>query len=539
MSFWLQQARARQHALIWILLFVILVVLVLLGVNLVYWGLAPWLPGSRINHLYVINFTVAAMMVLVAVSNYLGLKQGGHGWARQLGARQLTDYGLKPQEQCLRDVCAEMSVASMQSLPSVYVLDHESGINAMVAGLTPDDTVLMVTAGALQHLGRDELQAMMGHEFSHLADGDALLNLRLVITLSGLHALYRLGQVCSEWAVAVEGKVFILSWGLFGIGQGIRILGLGGVFLGRWLCAGISREREFLADATGVQWTRHKEAMISLLMVLREHPEYRVWQHGRAEEFSHMCFVSNENWRRWLSSHPPLKERVKALDPLALVRWRSKQRQIKTASLVPAAHGVNDALAMPFVLHQASTQVALQPVLLLGLCGVGATYTAELQGVSFAQGLALLESSMAGITGLDTLQQQQLSLAMPANLLQWVAHLRLRARYVTYVCSGHAELNDFTPQVAIVVAGWLQLVCKDTDPEHFALIMRTLGIKAGLPGKVSWKDCEQAALNLSMLVHWSRQALWDACQDAVGLAGIRTHEEEAALHALAELWQLT
>ncbi len=540
MSFWLQQARARRHALIWILLFAVLVVLVLLGVNLVYWGLSPWLPGSFITHFYIINITVAALMLLVAFSHYVGLRQGGHGWAQQLGARPLTDDKLRPQEQCLRDVCAEMAVASMQTVPAVYVLYHEPGINAMVAGLRSEDTVLIVTEGALQHLGRDELQAMMGHEFSHLAEGDALLNLRLMITLSGLHALYRLGQVCIDWSSAMEGRGFILSWGLFGIGQGVRLLGLGGVFLGRGLCAGISREREFLADATGVQWTRHKDAMISLLMVLREHPEFREWQHGRAEEFSHMCFVSQDKWQRWLSSHPPLEERVQALDPLALVRWRSRQRQIQHTNQLPVNQVDHDALSLPFVLHQASTLAAMQPLLLLGLCGAGTTYATELQGVSLVQGLALLEISMAGVMSLQAGQQQQLVEATPVNSLQWVSQLRLIARYVDYPCSGHAELKDAVPDVARVMAGWLQAICKDTDQHHFELIMRTLGLEGfGLPEKVSWKDCGQTALRLSTLARWSRQAIWDACQDAVGLVGVRTHEEEAALLALAELWQLS
>ncbi len=244
---------------------------------------------------------VAALVggCVLAVSAYRiwQLSEGGEAVAELLGARYVDPWKCSPAERRLLNVVEEMAIASGISVPPVYLLERESAINALVAGHTPHQAVIIVTHGALQQLSREELQGVMGHEFSHILNGDMALNLRLVGILAGLTWFSEQGEkLVYRAAWQAKGKsspdaVSALFGGL------VAFIGFPGSLAADAIKAAISRQREFLADAASVQFTRNPEAIAGAL------------------ELSHMFFALAVS--RWwsFSTHPPIEERIRRVDP--------------------------------------------------------------------------------------------------------------------------------------------------------------------------------------------------------------------------------
>ena len=267
---------------------------------------------------------VMAYSLSVTIRTALGLRRGGGGsLARSLGARTMVAETGDPAERRLRNVIEEMAIAASTPPPQVWVLDREASINAFAAGTTGDDAAIGITAGALRELDRDELQAVIGHEFSHILNGDMALNTRLVSWLSGLFAIETLSRRLKDWSGGsrLRFRLFFWSWHL-----AVWILhacGYVGLFIGRALQAAICRQRELLADASAVQFTRNAEALKSALLKIEAVNGTRPVLALRAAGMAHMFFASGEagvtGWlarlrEAMLETHPSIADRVRTLD---------------------------------------------------------------------------------------------------------------------------------------------------------------------------------------------------------------------------------
>jgi Zn-dependent protease with chaperone function len=249
------------------------------------------------------------------------LSAGGEAVALMLGGRAVNPQTRDPAERRLLNVVEEMALASGIPVPPVYVLEHESGINAFAAGHQPGDAVVAVSAGALRYLTREELQGVMGHEFSHILNGDMRLNLRLIGIVYGILVLAVIGYYVMRSAGYVsrgsrkeQGGAAVV---LFLLGLTFAILGSLGVFLGKLIKSAISRQREFLADASSVQFTRYPSGLAGALKKIGGLAEGSRIRDAHAEEISHMFFGSawGNSFFQLFATHPPLAERIRRWEP--------------------------------------------------------------------------------------------------------------------------------------------------------------------------------------------------------------------------------
>src|SRR4051812_7989234 len=238
----------------------------------------------------------------------LSLARGGRAVAELLDGRLGNPNSTDAQERKLLNIVEEMAIASGVPVPQVYVMDGEPGINAFAAGHSASDAAVSVTRGALTMLTRDELQGVIAHEFSHLLNGDMKLNLRLMGLIFGILCLTVIGRVL----IRTSGKKNPLPL----LGLALIIIGWVGVLFGRLIQAAVSREREFLADASAVQFTRNPSGLAGALKKIGGLAEGSQLQTNRAEEASHFFFANGLKSRFFgFATHPPLIERIKALDP--------------------------------------------------------------------------------------------------------------------------------------------------------------------------------------------------------------------------------
>ena len=217
----------------------------------------------------------------------------------------------------LLNVVEEMAIASGVPVPPVYVLP-EQGINAFAAGHAPGDSVVAVSQGCLKYLTRDELQGVVAHEFSHILYGDVLLNLRITALIFGISALSQIGWVLMQMMPSRSSDKDDKSGGIRFLGLGLYLLGLGGAFFGWLIQAAVSRQREFLADASAVQFTRNPEGIGGALKKIGGLKAGSLITNPHAGEMSHM-FIANafsgQRITNLFATHPPLAERILRLDP--------------------------------------------------------------------------------------------------------------------------------------------------------------------------------------------------------------------------------
>lgn len=330
MDFFGQQARARTKTTALVLYFVLAVVFIIAAVYVAsllilhftqtpaefgapsafatWRSIAPW--DAELFGWVVIG-TLGVVMAGAAYK-FLRLSRGGSEVAEELGGRLLATDPTDADERRLRNVVEEMALAAGVPVPKVYVLDNDAGINAFAAGHSAKDAAIGITRGGLTLLTRDELQGVIGHEFSHLLNGDMRLNIRIMGVLFGI--------VC----LTVIGRVLLYARGGGNRGRGAPVMLLGvallvigalGVLFGRLIQAALSRQRELLADASAVQFTRNPAGLAGALRKIGSVGSRIDSPH--AGEASHMFFENglNKPAFAWLATHPPLAERIRAIDP--------------------------------------------------------------------------------------------------------------------------------------------------------------------------------------------------------------------------------
>ena len=260
-----------------------------------------------------IALAVIAVVGLASLFRISQLKSGGQSIAEQMGGRLINVNPRTASEKRLLNIVEEMSIASGSAVPSVYIID-EPGINAFAAGYQPADAVIGVTQGAIERLNRDELQGVIAHEFSHIFNGDMRLNLRLIGLIYGIMVIAIAGRYLLEGGrYSNKDRSAAISIGLV-----LMLLGYLGVFFGNIIKSAISRQREFLADASAVQFTRSQMGIAGALRKIGGMSKRSLWQNHDATEVSHMLFSQGLNFRffnRLMATHPPLDKRIKRLYP--------------------------------------------------------------------------------------------------------------------------------------------------------------------------------------------------------------------------------
>jgi len=246
-----------------------------------------------------------------SLSKILELSQGGSVVATSLGGRLINPNATNPDERKLLNIVEEMAIASGIPVPQVYVLPGERGINSFAAGNSPSDAAVAVTS-ALRVLSRDELQGVIAHEFSHILNGDMRLNLRLMGVIFGIMCLAVIGRVLLEVRSSGRDKNPLPL-----IGLALLLIGWIGVFFGRLIQAAVSRQREFLADASAVQFTRNPLGLASALKKIGGWSNGSQVNNAHATEASHLFFGSSSASGFWgfMETHPPLESRIRDLDP--------------------------------------------------------------------------------------------------------------------------------------------------------------------------------------------------------------------------------
>jgi len=244
------------------------------------------------------------------------LRSGGGRVARDLGATLVSDGSIDPLHQRLRNVVEEMAIASGVPVPEIYVLENEQGINAFAAGYAPEDAAVAVTRGTLELLNREELQGVIAHEFSHVLNGDMRLNIRLMGVLFGIVVITIIGRrvLFSMRHIRSRDSAKLVPVGL-AIGIGLIVIGGLGVFFARLIKASVSRQREYLADASAVQFTRQTSGIANALKKIGGYQAGSRFQLAEPEEVSHMLFGTGSNLSSLFATHPPLTQRIQALDP--------------------------------------------------------------------------------------------------------------------------------------------------------------------------------------------------------------------------------
>ena len=389
MNFFERQHQARRNTRWLVVLFLLAVILIVLAINAVAYlgvlagGIAGrglpvpagehWLDGMRAwwHQPYGIWVSLGTLAAIAAGSLWTTAKLsgGGRAVADMVGARRVRRSTDNADERKLLNVVEEMSIASGTPMPFVYVMDEEAAINAFVAGLRPTEAVLVVTRGALETLDRDELQGVIGHEYSHLLNGDMRLNIRLWGILAGIlfigqggRFLLRVMSRGSSGRSRGGGQAGLF---LLVVGLGLFIIGYIGLFFGRIIKAAVSRQRELLADASSVQFTRNPPGLAGALWKIEQNVHGSLLESHYSEDMSHMCFGPSLSFAfdNLFATHPPLDVRIKAVDPGFMARRiikQSRERPVAAAgNAAPSATALPAAgLAIAAAMAGSASQVA-------------------------------------------------------------------------------------------------------------------------------------------------------------------------------------
>jgi Zn-dependent protease with chaperone function len=326
MDFFSAQESAKKKTALLIVYFVLAVAFIIAGVYaallLAWTSYDDSLKG--LFHPYLLIYTAVGVGVVVLtgiVTKSLALSKGGEAVATLLGGVPINPNTDDPDERKFLNVVEEMAIASGLPVPRAFILPEERGINAFAAGIKTSDAVVAVTEGCLHHLNRDELQGVIGHEFSHILNGDMRLNVRLMGIIYGILIIASIGRVILRGGSRIRSspsdKKGGGAWPIFVMALMILAIGYIGVFFGRLIQAAVSRQREFLADASAVQFTRNPPGLAGALKKINDLTQGSRLSNPYAEEASHFFFSACRRsfFTRWLATHPPLGDRIQRLEP--------------------------------------------------------------------------------------------------------------------------------------------------------------------------------------------------------------------------------
>ena len=336
MNFFEHQEKARKQSLWIIIAFLGVALLIVLAVNLIVLLLFSFQPavsngvahiakpglGSLINPqvwaananmLFGSSAATGGLIGIASLGKIASLRSGGGKVARSMGAALVTPDTNDPLRRRLYNVVEEIALASGAPVPEVYIMENEPGINAFAAGYASSDAAVAVTQGTLEKLNRSELQGVIAHEFSHILNGDMRINIRLMGIIFGIMVIAIIGRQflhSSRFRMSSSrekgGSIIVL------IGAGLMMVGYIGLFFARWMKSALSRQREFLADASAVQFTRDPSGISGALKKIAAY-NHSSYLKSDSEEVSHMLFGSG--YRSFMfATHPPLEKRIERIE---------------------------------------------------------------------------------------------------------------------------------------------------------------------------------------------------------------------------------
>lgn len=290
---------------------------------------------------------VSSVVFIGSLFRFFQLRAGGKAIAEAMGGRLLSGNTTDADERKILNVVEEMAIASGAAVPPVFLIEDDA-INAFAAGYHPQDAVIGITRGCIHALNRDELQGVIAHEFSHIYHGDMRINMRLISLLHGILIIGLIGEFlmrsASNRSIRRSSKDNSPA-ALLALGLGLLVIGYTGIFFGNLIKAAVSRQREFLADASAVQFTRNPDGIAGALKKIGGSSYGSQLQNEHAAEFSHMYFGQGvKSFFNLMATHPPLEDRIKRIIP----NWdgefeRTIIKRSETSTIEPGAMGFNSA----------------------------------------------------------------------------------------------------------------------------------------------------------------------------------------------------
>ena len=588
MDFFAQQERARQDSFRLLLLYLLALAFVILAVDLavaltwlIFFKDSPIQTGLMQALLQVPSrvYLTASMvcgLTILAGSLYriLELAEGGEKVAQLLGGRKVGSETADRYERRLLNIVEEMALAAGTPLPAVYVLDGENDINAFAAGWSPHDAAVGVSRGALQLLTRDELQGVLAHEFGHVLNGDMRLNTLMAGVLNGLLVV----ALAGDWMVdrtrtryllssaagdsTSRSTTGVVSLAITVLGLALVLLGYLGVFFGQLIQAAVSRQRELLADASAVQFTRNPDGIGRALRKIGGTRLREGVSRSKVTPFSHLYFMGGEGGflSRLTATHPPLRQRIDAIYggqlmpfiDVVIEQETLDDAQSQTAAPAGQAMGVRSSLTAPLQQAMTSTDSASALILALLLAEPAtaarqaqlATLDSQRAGIveqlasslsqrssASAGRLALLELAMPTLKQLAALQRRELietaarfavadgSLNVPEFALLTMLENRLPPNPKPLVKQSYVSLTGRFEDVRLL----LSLVAHCGQPATFDTAYTKASQFVGLPPEatllpqpaVQLGAVRTAMLRLNQLLPMQKQTLIKACTQCV------------------------
>jgi Zn-dependent protease with chaperone function len=429
-------------------------------------SMGEWLGGHG-GLVTTVALGTLGLMILASLYRAATLAGGGGNVARMLGGTQVTGDGTDPLQRRLVNVVEEMALASGLPVPEIYVLEHEAGINAFAAGLNSANAAVAVTRGALERLERAELQGVIAHEFSHILNGDMRLNQQLIGMSFGILVLSLAGRWLIRSVRYTGGRRSRNSGGIavaLTLGLALSVIGGIGILLSRLIKAGVSRERERLADASAVQFTREPEGLAGALKKIGGYSSRLIGVD--TEEVAHMLFEPGTRaLGLWLATHPPLLERIRTLDPRFdprdLPRVDTTLPEARTASAERTGPAAGFAAAAP-------SGPLLDRAGLLGTPANGHAIRAalpdELYHATHSRESSLLAVIALALSSDGTTRRQQLGLV----------ERQLGAARAALAHRLHAELAPLEPRLRLPVLELALPTLRQRPPEQIAYLWELL-----------------------------------------------------------------
>ena len=308
MDFFESQERAKRNTSRLVAMFVAALLATMASVHVLLTVLFAKGNFADVRMLGISLGSVLAVVVIGMAVKFAQMSHGGRAVAEAMGGVQVDPGSSDPAERRILNVVEEMAIASGVRVPPVFLIDEPS-INAFAAGNGQEDAVIGVTRGCIEQLSRDELQGVMAHEFSHIFHRDTRLNMQLVAWLGGIFAISLVGRIIMRSALSAgssreknDGKMVAIA-----LGGAVFLIGIVGYFFGRIIQSAVSRQREYLADASAVQYTRNPDGIAGALEKIAHGAGSRIAAPAAAE-FSHFFFANGMS--SLFSTHPPIEERI-------------------------------------------------------------------------------------------------------------------------------------------------------------------------------------------------------------------------------------
>ena len=396
MDFFAAQDHARRKTKWLVFYYALAILFTIVGIYIVVMVVFNFsAKGEMIQLVNPIVFAIVAGLNMLVIGGgsavkLMELRAGGQHVASLMGGTRVSPETGDPAERRLMNVVEEMALASGVSVPPVYVMQGEPGINAFAAGYTPADAVIGVNRGTIEQLNRDELQGVIAHEFSHILNGDMRMNIRLIGVLFGIQLIAMIGYFVLRSMGSSRrssrnddgkgaGALMILALALL-------IFGSIGKFFARLIKASISRQREFLADASAVQFTRYPDGIAGALKMIGSTSGGSAIKSQEAESMSHMFFAScfGSKLAGLFATHPPLVPRIRRLDPkfdgnfrgyfqvrhrLAQLRRENEKKEESGEKQEPDTHAKIDHMLRRMLPRGLSNRFSIDPIFLIGAIG--------------------------------------------------------------------------------------------------------------------------------------------------------------------------